>query len=48
MLLASDVEIYCGSRILGHVSVQVTQKYAKIVDKRMQEAVERLPELVLS
>lgn len=45
LLLTNDVDIYRVSKLLGHKSVQVTQRYAKIVDKRMQEAVERLPEL---
>ncbi|HVZ39742.1 MAG TPA: site-specific integrase [Candidatus Kapabacteria bacterium] len=45
LLLTNDVDIYRVSKLLGHKSVQVTQRYAKIVDKRMQEAVERLPGL---
>ena len=43
LALNSDVDLYTVSKLLGHKSVQVTQVYAKIIDKRKQEAVNRLP-----
>ncbi len=47
LALTNDVDLYTVSKLLGHKSIQTTQIYAKIIDKKKQEAVERLPEIDL-
>lgn len=46
LLLESDTDIYTASKLLGHRKVQTTQIYAKVVDKKQREAVERLNNLI--
>lgn len=45
LLLESGTDIYTASKLLGHRKVQTTQIYAKVVDRRQREAVERLNDL---
>ena len=46
MMLNCDVDLYTVSKLLGHRSIQTTQVYAKVVDKRKQEAIKRIPKLL--
>lgn len=46
MMLNCDVDLYTVSKLLGHRSIQTTQVYAKVVDKRKQEAIKRIPKLI--
>lgn len=46
MLLTLDTDIYVVSKLLGHASVKTTQVYAKIVDKKKQQAVDNIPQLL--
>jgi len=33
------------SALLGHTDIKTTQQYAKLVDKKKDEAIDKLPEL---
>ena len=46
MLLTLDTNIYVVSKLLGHANINTTQVYAKIVDKKKQEAVDSIPQLL--
>ena len=46
MLLTLGTDIYTVSKLLGHTNIATTQIYAKIVDKKKQEAVDRIPKLL--
>ncbi|MDV3880461.1 recombinase [Elizabethkingia miricola] len=45
LLLEGGVDIYTVSKRLGHREIRTTAIYAKIVDKKMKEAAEMIPEL---
>ena len=45
LMLSLDVDIYTVSKLLGHSDIATTQIYAKIVDKRKQQAVMRIPKI---
>ena len=45
MQLTLGTDIYTVSKLLGHRFLKTTQIYAKIVDEKKQEAVNRIPEI---
>ena len=45
MCLTNDVDIYSVSKLLGHKDLQSTQIYAKLMDKKKDEAIDKLPEI---
>lgn len=46
MMLALGTEIYTVSKLLGHKELKTTQIYAKILDKKKQEAVAKIPQIL--
>ncbi len=47
LLLSMGVDIYTVSKLLGHSEIKTTQIYAKIVDEKKREAVNKIPDLAL-
>jgi integrase len=45
LALSSGVDLYTVSKLLGHRDIATTQIYAKIIDKKKEEAVDMLPPL---
>ncbi|MBT2416230.1 tyrosine-type recombinase/integrase, partial [Streptomyces sp. ISL-12] len=45
LLLENGADIYTVSKRLGHREIRTTAIYAKIVDSKMKEAAEIIPEL---
>ena len=45
LLLTYGVDIFTVSKLLGHKSIKNTQIYAKIIDKKKREAVNKLPQI---
>lgn len=45
MLLTKGADIYAVSKLIGHKDLKTTQIYAKLVDKRKDEAIDLLPKL---
>ncbi len=41
--LSNGVDIYTVSKLLGHKDIKVTQIYAKIIDEKKDEAIDKLP-----
>jgi integrase len=41
--LTYDIDIYTVSKLLGHRDIKTTQIYAKIIDKRKDSAIDKLP-----
>ena len=48
LLLENGADIYTVSKRLGHRELRTTQIYAKIVDNKMKEAAEMIPELKIN
>jgi site-specific recombinase XerD len=47
LALTNGVDLYTVSKLLGHRDIAATQIYAKIIDKKKEEAVDMLPPLHL-
>ncbi len=47
MMIDLGVEIYTVSKLLGHKELKTTQIYAKVLDKKKQEAVNLIPDISL-
>jgi len=45
LCISSDIDIYTVSKLLGHKDVKVTQDYAKLIDKKRDEAIDKLPKI---
>lgn len=45
MMLTLDIDIYMLSKLLGHSELKTTQIYAKIIDQKRKEAVNKIPDL---
>lgn len=45
LLLENEADIYTISKRLGHREIKTTQVYAKIIDSKMKETSELIPEL---
>lgn len=43
LCLNSDIDIYTVSKLLGHRDLKTTQIYAKLIDKKKDEAIDKLP-----
>ena len=46
MMLELGADIYTVQKLLGHTDIHTTQIYARVLDKRKQEAVSRIPDLL--
>ena len=45
MMLTLDVDIFTTSKLLGHKNISTTQIYAKIIDQKKDEAVNRVNDI---
>lgn len=45
MLLTKGADLYTTCKLLGHSDIQTTQIYAKVIDKKMEEAVDKLNDI---
>ena len=45
-LLTADVDLYTTSKLMGHSDIRTTQIYAKIIDKRKDDAIDKLANLL--
>lgn len=44
ILLNNDVDIYTVSKLLGHADIKTTEIYAKLLDKKKEDAIDKLPD----
>ena len=47
LLLTNGVDIYTVSKLLGHKEIKTTQVYARIIDQKKKEAVNKIPSIKL-
>jgi len=47
MALTQGVDLYTVSKLLGHKDIATTQVYAKIVDQKKMEAVNKLQKILI-
>lgn len=47
MMLDLGADIFTVSKLLGHRDIKTTLIYAKVLDKRKQEAVDRIPDIIV-
>jgi len=45
--LTSGIDLYTVSKLLGHKDISTTQVYAKIIDQKKRDAIDRLPTIAL-
>ena len=45
MMITLGADIYTVSKLLGHKFIATTQIYAKVIDKKKQDAVNLIPEI---
>ncbi|MBN2789907.1 MAG: site-specific integrase [Candidatus Delongbacteria bacterium] len=43
--LTNDIDIFTVSKLLGHRDLKTTQIYAKLIDKKKDQAIDKLPEI---
>jgi integrase len=43
LMVSQNVDIYTISKLLGHKDIATTQIYAKVLDEKKKEAIDRLP-----
>lgn len=41
--ISNNTDLYQLSKLMGHSSIVMTQKYAKVIDNKKQEAIDRMP-----
>lgn len=46
IMLSAGTDIYTVSKLLGHTSVQTTQIYAKVIDEKRREAVNKISDIL--
>lgn len=47
MMLELDTDIYTVSKLLGHADISTTLIYARVVDKKKREAINKIPNLIV-